>query len=312
MSSLTALLDQAVSRLLLRPTLSDVTLDSIRVLLLYAQWMPYTTDDNHPPKSRYNEISAWAVLGLAVRYALFLGLDQSALRPFAQSSTDSITAGEIARLRVWYNLLTCDFNLMLTSGLPPSLDPAASAQLARRFGAHRLAQQPADLRVAGLVELVALVHRAIRRCGDVSGRQLNSDGLRRLNLSLDEWEATWAVRLAQTKSQHNQLPFTSVRWYRLALNSAALAPLLSASRTPPASLLPSLEISLTAAAQMLLSLSDSGAHSVWRLDSQDRLSFPEDAFHVDAEAVQRLQYAVDSTWISHTFAVTFLVLCYTR
>lgn len=165
-----------------------MTLDSIRVLLLYAQWMPYTADDDHPPKSRYNEISAWAVLGLAVRYALFLGLDQKGLQPFAPSSTAAVSPDEVARLRVWYNLLTCDFNLMLTSGLPASLDPTVSGQLARRFGTHRLAHQPADLRVAGLVELVALVHRTMRRYGDVSGRQLNVEGLRQLNVSFDEWE----------------------------------------------------------------------------------------------------------------------------
>ncbi|PYI03542.1 hypothetical protein BO78DRAFT_193882 [Aspergillus sclerotiicarbonarius CBS 121057] len=315
-SSLTALLDQAVSRLLLRPTLSDVTLDSIRVLLLYAQWMPYTADDDQPPKSRYNEISAWAVLGLAVRYALFLGLDQKALRPFAQSSTAVVSADEIARLRIWYNLLTCDFNLMLTSGLPASLDPTASGQLARRFGVHRMAQQPADLRVAGLVELVALVHRTMRRCGDVSGRQLNVEGLRQLNLSFDEWEKTWVARLAHTESQHNQLPFTSVRWYRLALSSAGLAPLLSASRPPPTSLVPALvpllATSLTAAAQILLSLSSNAADYIWQLDSRDRDSFPQGELEVDPAAVQRLRYAVDSTWISHTFALTFLVLSYTR
>ncbi|OJJ46431.1 hypothetical protein ASPZODRAFT_1961848 [Penicilliopsis zonata CBS 506.65] len=185
-NSLTSLLDQAVSRLLLRPSLTDVTLDSIRVLLLYAQWMPYTAEGN-----RYNEISAWAVLGLAVRYAQFLGLEASALSPFqacSSSNPAAITGDHLARIRVWYNLLTCDFNLMLTSGLPASLDPEASAQVARRFGGHRAAQQPADLRVAGLVELVALVHRAMRRGGDASGRKMNAEGLHALNVLLDEWE----------------------------------------------------------------------------------------------------------------------------
>ncbi|RAK98738.1 Zn(II)2Cys6 transcription factor [Aspergillus ibericus CBS 121593] len=315
-SSFPALLDQAVSRLLLRPALSDVTLDSIRVLLLYAQWMPYAAEDDQSPKSRYNEISAWAVLGLAVRYALFLGLDQKALRPLAHSPTAPLSADEFARLRVWYNLLTCDFNLMLTSGLPASLDPTASGKLACRFGAHRMAQQPADLRVAGLVELVSLVYRTMRRCGDVSGRQLNVEGLRQLYLSLDEWEKTWVARLAHTESQHNQLPFTSVRWYRLALSSAALAPLMSASRPPQTVLLPRLvpllATSVTAAVQILLSLSNGAEEYIWQLDSRDPASFRPGELEVDRAAVQRLRYAVDSTWISHTFAVIFLVLCYTR
>jgi hypothetical protein len=78
------------------------------------------------------------------------------------------------------------------------------------------------------------------------------------------------------------------------------------------SLLQSFEISLTAAAQILLSLSANGSKYVWILDSQNRASFPNGAFQVDIDAVRRLHYAVDSTWISHTFAVTFLVLCYIR
>ncbi|OJJ46430.1 hypothetical protein ASPZODRAFT_1961849 [Penicilliopsis zonata CBS 506.65] len=95
------------------------------------------------------------------------------------------------------------------------------------------------------------------------------------------------------------------------MNSAAIAPLLSTMQPPPPPLLRCLETSLTAAAQMLVSLSTDGAH-VWRLASQDPASFPSHAFQVDRAAVQQLCYAVDSTWISHTFAVTFLVLCYTR
>lgn len=51
---------------------------------------------------------------------------------------------------------------------------------------------------------------------------------------------------------------------------------------------------------------------VWNLESQNTTSFPEGPFSVDVAALNRLSYAVDSTWISHTFAVTFLVLCYIR
>ncbi|KZF19673.1 hypothetical protein L228DRAFT_285614 [Xylona heveae TC161] len=327
-SDLTALLDMAVSRLLLRPTPADVTLDSIRVLLLYAQWMPCSRDDedngaskvpldaHYQPKSRYNEISAWAVLGLAVRYALFLGLDRAAIAPF-EGPIKSVSEEDICRLRVWYNLLTCDFNLMLTSGLPTSLDPAPSAKVAQRFSSHRAAQQPGDLRVSALVGLVAIVHRGMRICNDASGRQLDTLCLRKINVELDEWERSWYIRLRHTESQHNQLPFTSVRWYRLALNSAAVGPVLSSmDRTAPQPLqvwlLQSLGTCLTAASQMLLSLSSYGAEYIWKLDSQNMSTFPDGPFEIDSAAVKRLYYAVDSTWISHTFAVTFLVLCYVR
>ncbi|KAF4633767.1 hypothetical protein G7Y89_g4355 [Cudoniella acicularis] len=321
---LTSLLDMAVSRLILRPTPSDVNLDSIRVLLLYAQWMPCApeNDDLSPsraatsrrqPKSRYNDISAWAVLGLAFRYAIFLGLDRSAIAPF-QKPTKLISEEDFSRLRVWHNLLTCDCNLVLTSGLPGTLDPTPAAKIGEVFGSHLSAQQPADLRVSALVELAVIVHRATRNWGDFSGRKLDAFSLRKANTELEDWERSWIGRL---QSQHNQLPFTSVRWYRLALNSASLGPHLSpVSHSQPQPLqiwlLQALETCLTAASQMLFSLSNYGAEHVWRLESQNTSTFPSGPFPADPDALRRLYYAVDSTWISHTFAVAFLVLCYVR
>lgn len=321
------LLDTAVSRLLLRPTPNDVSLDSIRVLLLYAQWMPCsqssvdsitqeTTTFREPPKSRYNDISAWAVLGLAARYAVALGLDRNAMEPF-QRPGSPVSEEDMSRVRVLNNLLTCDYNLMLTSGLPASVNPAPAASIGPAFSSHRRAQYPSDLRVTALVELVVIAHRATHSCGDLSGRQLDAVCLRKANTEFDEWEQKWMPKLRHTDSQHNQLPFNSIRWYRLALNSGSLGPLLSSSDQGQAQSLQvwrlqSLELSLTAASQMLFSLSSLGEEYVWSLDSQNAASFPTGDFSADASAVKRLCYAVDSTWISLTFAATFLVLCYVR
>lgn len=63
---------------------------------------------------------------------------------------------------------------------------------------------------------------------------------------------------------------------------------------------------------MLVSLSSHGPDYVWRLESQDTATFPTGPLTVDIQALSRLYYAVDSTWISHTFAITFLVLCFVR
>ncbi|KAK8853365.1 hypothetical protein IAR55_004069 [Kwoniella newhampshirensis] len=365
---LTTLLDISVSQLLLRPTPSDVTLDSIRALLLYAQWMPVNRD-NQPQhflsvekptaRSRYNDISAWAVLGLAARYALFLGLDRLAVVPFQSANSTpfgldhrqgdgqpiTITESDMSRLRVWHNLITCDCNLMLTSGLPASLDPGPAVAIGKVFASHESAQQPGDLRVTALVELVGIAHRAIESntrvargatgtgSGPGVGRVLEASCLRKANFELDEWEASWLGRLKDTAYQYNALPFTSVRWYRLSLNSAALGPLLSpVSATQSAhhtqqrnhlSSLQSLEVSLTAASQILFAHCKQASAYIWSLDSQNPSSFPptdpigsastrDEGFAVDEEAVERLSYAVDYTWISLTFAVTFLILCYVR
>ena len=189
---LIVLLDQSISRLLIRPTPLDVSLDSIRALLLYAQWMPFNheTHKQRPPKSRYNDVSAWSVQGLAGRYAVFLGLESAAISPL-HGPFDSITEDDLSRMRVWLNILTCDCNLMLTSGLPAPFDSGPTAAMARIFGSHPQAQQPSDLRVAALVELVHIANRAIKSSGDVSGRHLNASSLKRANLELDDWER-WA------------------------------------------------------------------------------------------------------------------------
>lgn len=167
------------------------------MLLLYAQWMPSTREDedeldsgenlSRSPSSRYNEISAWAVLGLALRYATLLGLERSAIAPFREHTKDP-SKYDVSRLRVWYNLLTCNFNLMLTSGLPASVDPALSVQVAQTFNSHSRTQYPGDVRVTALVELVGFVYRAMCSCGDISGRRLQAHSLQKLNKELDSWE----------------------------------------------------------------------------------------------------------------------------
>lgn len=159
--------------------------------------MPYNRKDEYVPendctatntqKSRYNEISAWAILGLAERYALLLGLDKSATSPF-EDAEKSPSEEDMSRLQVWYNLLTCSFNLMLTSGLPTSIDLTLSARISHALSSDTKAQYPAELRVSGLVELVAIVHRTMRSCGDVSGRRLQSGCLTKLNSDLSKWE----------------------------------------------------------------------------------------------------------------------------
>jgi hypothetical protein len=73
-----------------------------------------------------------------------------------------------------------------------------------------------------------------------------------------------------------------------------------------------LETSLTAASQILASLSTNADQFVWGLNSQHADSYPSGEFIVEPAAQVSLRHAVDATWISHTFALTFIVLCYLR
>jgi hypothetical protein len=313
-----SLFDQCISRLLLRPLPSDINIDSVQALLLYAQWMLFDEkyrEDASPmlstPRSRYNDVSAWAVLGLAARYAKLLRINQQLVITGQNNSYED----DFARFRTYYNLISCDFNLMLSSGLPVSIDPTSTRQRMHELVGSDRSQLPGDLRIVALIELVSVTYQTLAKFGDFSGRNLDPKSLRSLNADWDQWERLWTGKLTHTCSQHNQLPFTSVRWYRLALNSASLAPLFSSkqqARPSHLSSLQCLEKSLTAACQIVYSYSLDAGNFVFDLESQLPSSFPDGPFKLDREALDRMQYAVDSSWICYTFAITFLVLCFVK
>jgi hypothetical protein len=64
---------------------------------------------------------------------------------------------------------------------------------------------------------------------------------------------------------------------------------------------------------MLMSVTEQGSQVVWDLESQDPATFGQtDRLVVDQAVISRLVFSVDYVWISHTFAATFLVICYLR
>lgn len=79
-------------------------------------------------------------------------------------------------------------SLTLTARLPASLDPVPAARAARSFASSPRAE-PTDLKVAGLCELVGVVHRAAKFAGDSSLRVLDRVSLQKANAELNEWES---------------------------------------------------------------------------------------------------------------------------
>ncbi|TVY41295.1 hypothetical protein LOCC1_G004267, partial [Lachnellula occidentalis] len=334
--AIVALLDSSLSRLLLQPSLSDVTLDHIRSLLLYIQWMPVEQETSGICQTRYNDISAWSVLGLAIRYSIFLGLDRSAVTPFSTPNPTGPEQEDFSRLRVWINVLTCDCHLMLSAGLPASVDPEPVTMIGRAFAAHAKALQPDDSRVAAISELVAIIKRAARSSGDPRLRVLDAASLKKANAEFDNWEAYVLDLKAHEKfdmpapvvgkltdkaidnCQHNQMPFTSLRSYRLAINSAGLGSMLSRKQKHQhqepmqLSLLQALDSSLLAAAQTIFALANETNTQSWTRQSDSLASFPLCPFTIDETALDRFRFSVDSSWITHSFAAVFLVLCYAR
>lgn len=136
-----------------------------------------------------NDISAWSVLGLAIRYSLFLGLDRSAVAPFSSLKSVIPSQEDFSRFRVWVNVLTCDCHLMLSAGLPASLDPEPVIKVGRTFAFHPSSQPVDDTRIAAISELVAIIRRAARSSGDPRARVLDVISLKRANADFDSWEA---------------------------------------------------------------------------------------------------------------------------
>ncbi|KAL2879199.1 hypothetical protein SGCOL_005322 [Colletotrichum sp. CLE4] len=309
--ALVSLLDHSLSRLLLRPNLADVNLDHIRAILLYIQWMPIDNISNPTRSIRYNAISAWSMLGLAIRYALFLGLHQNAVLPFNSNDGSKPTLEDVGRLRVWINLLTCDAALTLSSGLPATLNPDPVVAVADCFRSHRSASHPDDTRSSATCELVSILKRAVRRSGSPNARSLDAACLQQVNLELDTFEADWNPAIGD-QIQHYQMPFTTLRSYRLSINSACLTSLLRASGGPgriSIYMLQALEVSLHTAALTIFALSEQSTYQPWA-NYKTVEALPTGSYTPDMDAINRIKYSVDSTWISYSFATMFLVLCY--
>lgn len=222
-SALVSIFDEQIRSLLLRPSSTDFTLDVVQAFLLSIQWPALDFDDSGtggreaPPRTRFNDAYAWLLIGIAIRFAKHIGLDGCAKVDY---SAQGVGEEELARMRVWLNLISIDrqyvrcrtpstallplpigltltpFSLTLTAGLPSTLEPPPT-NVIRAFGSHPLAQ-PGDLKLAGLSELVAIVQRAAISCGDVSLRNLDVISLQVANAELDEWDKRWSLVLGSS------------------------------------------------------------------------------------------------------------------
>jgi hypothetical protein len=191
-SSIVALQDKLVAQLLLHPTPRDANVGTVRALMLYLQWMPcdqmIAGTGAAQNKTRYNDMTAWAIFGLALRYATLLNLEKIALAPFENPRATSVLKEDVGNLRTWLNVITYDCNLTLTSGLPVSVDPSPAARIIGEVFAHTSAQDPGDLRYCALAELACIVQRAKP---SESTRRNNAHGIasiKRANLEIEEWE----------------------------------------------------------------------------------------------------------------------------
>ena len=70
-------------------------------------------------------------------------------------------------------------------------DPSPAAKVAKSFASLPSAQKPSDLRIAGLMELVSVIHEFTKETmpSVFSVKRLHFSQLKRFNFELDAWEA---------------------------------------------------------------------------------------------------------------------------
>lgn len=95
-----------MSRLVFRPRSSDLCLETVQAMLIYAHWMPIDALRENAFRSRFSEASAWQCLGLAIRWSIQLGFDKTAHIPFLQGS--SPTPYDIRVFRTMIYLIESD------------------------------------------------------------------------------------------------------------------------------------------------------------------------------------------------------------
>jgi hypothetical protein len=191
-SDIVALQDKLIAQLLLHPRPRDATIGTVRALMLYLQWMPcdqkIERTGSAQAKTRYNDMNAWAIFGLALRYAGFINLEHIAFAPFQDSRAASVSKEDVDNMRTWLNVITYDCNLTLTSGLPVSVDPSPTIRIISEVFTHGSVQDPGDLRYCALAELACIVQRA--KPSETTRRNCPPGiaSIKRANLEIEDWE----------------------------------------------------------------------------------------------------------------------------
>lgn len=299
--NLNLLLRHALSSLILNSEI-EAKLESLEALQVYAHWMSI------PLEGSLTNRSAWNIIGLALRMSKQMGLEHRVVQAF--NGEKHPQKEDFRLLRVTLNLLSLDYQFMLSSRSPVTMDPTAIVSIARQFLLHENSDIE-DIKLIALGELAMILHYAFDKTGRLG--TLDWASLRQLNCRFDEWETNWKTMLAMNMPcdvDLSQIPFTSLRWYRIALNMLPIPRLLSLDLSPNVSdqAMECLNQCMTSSAEML---------SCFLVDGNgkqlDRAEFKNWAnYHINEELANSFQFSIDSYWISHAFSLTFLCFLYQK
>lgn len=295
------LLKHALSSLILNSEI-EAKLESLEALQVYAHWMSI------PLEGSLTNRSAWNIIGLALRMSKQMGLEHRVVQAF--NGEKDPRKEDFRLLRVTLNLLSLDYQFMLSSRSPVTMDPTAIVSIARQFLLHENSDIE-DIKLIALGELAMILHYAFDKTGRLG--TLDWASLRQLNCRFDEWETNWKTMLAMNlpcEVDLSQIPFTSLRWYRIALNMLPIPRLLSLDLSPNVSdqAMECLNQCMTSSAEML---------SCFLVDANgkqlDRTDFKNWAhYRVNEQLTGSFQFSIDSYWISHAFSLTLLCFLFQK
>lgn len=280
-SHLVTLLDQEMARLVLRPRPADLCLETVQAWMVYSHWMPVDSANGY--RSRFTESSNWQCLGLAIRWAIMLGLD----RPSSWQ--------DMRTFRTMLYLTESDHYLALSARKPASLPTGPLFDALGRFLADGKAQTT-DARLGSLLR----VAQAVQVMG---GRADSDESTEAFSEDVDAVERDFLTNaLANPDSDRfsPHFPFTSLRWYRIAFASTLLPPPGPAWRFAGASFRRSIEW----ASQILYHLSPSRS----LVSPFDPTS--ERPLEPDGELVRMLSFAIDQYFMVIAYVASFLVLAW--
>ncbi|ORY23121.1 hypothetical protein BCR39DRAFT_549915 [Naematelia encephala] len=294
-TSLVSLLDREMTRLILRPRPADLCLETVQAWMIYSHWMPVDKTPN-AYRSRFSESSVWHCLGLAIRWAVLLGLDSSAHLPFV-NPTHPTTLQDARVFRTMMYLTESDHYLAISARKPPTLAPSQIFHALPRYLRSEWVQ-PTDTRLASLLRVVQAVH--------VMGDRADcAESVEAFNHDVDAVESDFLSSTASINPGFDKMgqhfPFTSLRWYRLAFASTILPPAGNWRNAGEP-----FRMSVEWASQILFHLSSSASMSPLHLAP----GFTHAPLEPDEDLVQLLSFAIDQYFVVIAYTASFLVLAW--
>ncbi|GAA5852077.1 hypothetical protein JCM8547_000151 [Rhodosporidiobolus lusitaniae] len=290
-------IDQELFRITFRPNLRDSSLETVQALLILVHWPPLDGPTTDTLESRYNDLYAWNLLGLTLRYAISAGVEDSVIALRQSGSNASET--DVRRFRTWIYLLESDVHLAVTARQRAMLNPESAMAVADEFLLHPQSY-PSDRRLVSLLKVSGAARLAAASCGDLSFRHLALQAVQQFNETALQIETQYLEPMngsgtLQQDTMSRHFPFIAITWYRLSLSCAVLSPTHTEA---PEELL---SLSLSFSRQILSHLAEAGK-------ADQTIAWSDVPLTPDPTVVKTLSCSIEQHYVVLAYAASFLVV----